>query len=211
MEAIAIVDFKAVEEDQLSFCRGNILKVLKKDSNWCRAELNGIEGFVPSNYINLKPHKWFYETISEAEAEELLMKATSHEANFLIRESEVTKGDFELSVRSGNGVQHFKILRDSAGHYFIWVVKFQSLNQLVSYHYTSSVARDQLLLLRTVQDQSGHFEALYDFEPQEEGDLAFKKGDLVDVLDDSNNDWWKGVCNGKTGMFPSKYVTPQKN
>nr|XP_057947605.1 growth factor receptor-bound protein 2a [Doryrhamphus excisus] len=212
MEAIAIADFKALKEDQLSFSRGNIIKVLKKDSNWCRAELNGSEGFVPSDYIKLKPHDWFNETISEAEAEEVLMKAKSHNTNFLIRESKATPGDFELSVKDEHSVRHFRVLRDHAGRYFLWLVKFDSLNELVSYHHTSSVARDQRLLLRSksAEDQSGHYEALYDFEPLEEGDLAFKKGDLVEVLDGSNNNWWKGVCNGKTGMFPSTYVTPQK-
>lgn len=52
------------------------------------------------------------------------------------------------SRRFGNGVQHFKVLRDGAGKYFLWVVKFNSLNQLVDYHRTSSVSRTQTIYLR---------------------------------------------------------------
>lgn len=50
--------------------------------------------------------------------------------------------------RFGGGVQHFKVLRDGAGKYFLWVVKFSSLNQLVDYHRTSSVSRTQTIYLK---------------------------------------------------------------
>ena len=50
--------------------------------------------------------------------------------------------------RFGGGIQHFKVLRDGAGKYFLWVVKFNSLNQLVDYHRTSSVSRTQTIYLR---------------------------------------------------------------
>lgn len=36
-------------------------------------------------------------------------------------------------------MQHFKILRDDGGKYFLWVTKFNSLNELINYHKTSSV------------------------------------------------------------------------
>ncbi|KAJ8357592.1 hypothetical protein SKAU_G00203860 [Synaphobranchus kaupii] len=38
--------------------------------------------------------------------------------------------------------QHFKVLRDGAGKYFLWVVKFNSLNELVDYHRSTSVSRN---------------------------------------------------------------------
>ena len=53
--------------------------------------------------------------------------------------------------RSGNDVQHFKVLRDGAGKYFLWVVKFNSLNELVEYHRTSSVSRSQVIYLKDMK------------------------------------------------------------
>ena len=53
-----------------------------------------------------------------------------------------------MHYRFGGGVQHFKVLRDGAGKYFLWVVKFSSLNQLVDYHRTSSVSRTQTIYLK---------------------------------------------------------------
>lgn len=53
--------------------------------------------------------------------------------------------------RYGNDVQHFKVLRDGAGKYFLWVVKFTSLNELVDYHRTTSVSRNQQIFLRDIE------------------------------------------------------------
>ena len=46
MEAIAKHDFNATADDELSFRKHSILKVLNKedDMNWYRAELDGSEG-----------------------------------------------------------------------------------------------------------------------------------------------------------------------
>ena len=50
--------------------------------------------------------------------------------------------------RSQDQAQHFKILRDGMGKYFLWVVKFDSINELIEYHRTTSVNRGQNLLLK---------------------------------------------------------------
>ena len=60
-------------------------------------------------------------------------------------------------------MQHFKILRDGAGKYFLWVVKFNSLNQLVEYHRTSSVSRSQTIFLKDMADQSKVEEVIFNF------------------------------------------------
>ena len=46
MEAVAKHDFNATAEDELSFRKAQILKVLNKedDMNWYRAEVDGQEG-----------------------------------------------------------------------------------------------------------------------------------------------------------------------
>lgn len=60
-------------------------------------------------------------------------------------------------------MQHFKILRDGAGKYFLWVVKFNSLNQLVEYHRASSVSRSQTIFLKDMADQSKVEEVIFNF------------------------------------------------
>lgn len=48
--------------------------------------------------------------------------------------------------------------------------------------------------------------ALYDFQPSEPGELQFKKGDIIAVLESVFKDWWKGSLRGQTGIFPLNYV-----
>jgi len=48
--------------------------------------------------------------------------------------------------------------------------------------------------------------ALYDFVPTEPGELEFKRGDVIAVLESVYKDWWRGSLKGKTGIFPLNYV-----
>eukprot|EP01080_Neovahlkampfia_damariscottae_P004700 gene4700-8284_t len=47
--------------------------------------------------------------------------------------------------------------------------------------------------------------AIYEYEPQNEEELALKPGDIVDVTE-MTDDWWIGKLNGKMGIFPSNFV-----
>lgn len=48
--------------------------------------------------------------------------------------------------------------------------------------------------------------ALFDFVPSEPGELEFKKGDVIAVLESVYKDWWRGSLKGKMGIFPLNYV-----
>ena len=50
--------------------------------------------------------------------------------------------------------------------------------------------------------------ALFDFAGEDVGDLAFQAGDLLEVVDSRDSDWWKGKLKGvgKIGSFPSNYA-----
>jgi len=240
MEAKALHDFNASSQDELSFQKGSIVKVINNedDKNWFKAEQDGRSGYIPANYVQMLPHEWMHGKISRVKAEELLLSARAPAGKgelYLFRESESAPGGFSLSVRVNNKqgvhVQHFKILRDDAGKYFLWVVKFKSLNELITYHKTSSVSRNEDIFLGPPLAKGANagggggaprgggraaappaaaggkvVTAQYNFEPQEAGELAFKKGDKITITDDTNADWWKGSVNGSTGLFPATYV-----
>lgn len=50
--------------------------------------------------------------------------------------------------------------------------------------------------------------ALYTFKGEQNGDLPFKKGDVIDILKktETSDDWWTGRNNGMVGIFPANYV-----
>ncbi|KAG7460114.1 hypothetical protein MATL_G00217790 [Megalops atlanticus] len=146
MEATGKYDFNATEEDELSFRKGDILKILGTNDDWYKAELHGHEGFVPKNYIDRYIPSWFQENASRNSAEEMLM---SREVGaFLIRGSQSSPGDFSISVRHEFDVQHFKVMKDNRGQYYLWTEKFTSLDKMVDYYKTTSISRQRQILLR---------------------------------------------------------------
>lgn len=48
--------------------------------------------------------------------------------------------------------------------------------------------------------------AIYDYTAANEDELSFSKSQVINVLDKSNPDWWKGELNGVTGLIPTNYV-----
>jgi len=53
-----------------------------------------------------------------------------------------------------------------------------------------------------------HVRALYDYIAEADGDLSFKEGDMIEILEKTGNvnDWWKGRLHGQVGLFPANYT-----
>ncbi|KAI1233655.1 hypothetical protein IHE44_0004094 [Lamprotornis superbus] len=277
----------ATEKDELPFQKGDTLKVqgtgvtsprgvgccrfilnMEDDQNWYKAELFGCEGFVPKNYIKVKPHpqatipipkglprvrvvphvgklrhrdggadaalgcpgvaggargaqpgaprRWYAGRISRHLAEERLLQR-NHLGAFLIRDSESAPGEFSLSVSYGKHVQHFKVLRERNGKYFLWEEKFNSLNELVDFYRTTTIAKEQQLFLCDKDHtqevppwvkRPRFVQAQFDFPAQEGSQLPFLRGDIIEVLDCPDPNWWQGKIYGRVGLFPRSYVQP---
>ncbi|XP_036188856.1 SH3 and cysteine-rich domain-containing protein isoform X2 [Myotis myotis] len=54
--------------------------------------------------------------------------------------------------------------------------------------------------------QMNTYVALYKFVPQENEDLEMRPGDMITLLEDSNEDWWKGKIQDRIGFFPANFV-----
>ncbi|KAF8367985.1 unc-57 [Pristionchus pacificus] len=50
--------------------------------------------------------------------------------------------------------------------------------------------------------------ALFDFDAQNEGELDFKEGDMIELITQVDENWFEGrnVSSGKAGLFPCSYV-----
>ncbi|KAG0298427.1 ESCRT-0 subunit protein hse1 [Linnemannia gamsii] len=49
-------------------------------------------------------------------------------------------------------------------------------------------------------------QAMFDFPGEDPGDLPFKVGDIINVIEFLNDDWWRGTLRKELGIFPTAYV-----
>ncbi|XP_076632207.1 tyrosine-protein kinase Abl isoform X1 [Colletes latitarsis] len=151
---VALYDFQAGGENQLSLKKGEQVRILSynKSGEWCEAHSStGQVGWVPSNYVtpvnSLEKHSWYHGRISRNNTEYLLRSGIN--GSFLVRESESSPGQRSISLRYEGRVYHYRINEDSEGKimlqqfgrksrghpmYVTNESKFNTLAELVHHH-----------------------------------------------------------------------------
>ncbi|NXW48510.1 GRAP protein, partial [Nyctiprogne leucopyga] len=206
MESVALYSFQATEKDELPFQKGDTLKGGDVTLG-CPRVSRGAGTAEPG-----APRRWYVGRISRQLAEEQLLKR-KHLGAFLIRDSESAPGEFSISVNYGQHVQHFKVLRERNGKYYLWEEKFNSLNELVDFYRTTTIAKKQQIFLRD-EDQTQEVrrpkfvQAQFNFSAHDGSQLPFLRGDIIEVLDCPDPNWWQGKIYGRVGLFPRNYVHP---
>ncbi|GCC28111.1 hypothetical protein chiPu_0006537 [Chiloscyllium punctatum] len=143
---VALYDYEGIHEGDLSFKKGEKVKVLSEQGEWWqgRSLTTNQEGYIPSNYFakdnSLEMEEWFFKGVSRKDAERQLLASGNKVGSFMIRDSETTKGSYSLSVRDfdpslGDTVKHYKIRTlDNGGFYISPRITFTTLNNLVSHY-----------------------------------------------------------------------------
>ncbi|XP_038659309.1 tyrosine-protein kinase HCK isoform X2 [Scyliorhinus canicula] len=144
--AVALYDYEGIHDGDLSFKKGEKVKVLSEQGEWWlgRSLQSDQEGYIPSNYFakdnSLEMEEWFFKGVSRKDAERYLLASGNKVGSFMIRDSETNIGSYSLSVRDhdptlGDAVKHYKIRTlDNGGFYISPRITFPSLNNLVSHY-----------------------------------------------------------------------------
>ena len=68
-------------------------------------------------------------------------------------------------------------------------------------------------LTRTDSGNVKLFVALYDYDARTDEDLSFKKGEILEILNDTQGDWWyaRSKTTKAEGYIPSNYVAKVKS
>uniref|UniRef100_A0A8C0ZXX6 Tyrosine-protein kinase n=1 Tax=Castor canadensis TaxID=51338 RepID=A0A8C0ZXX6_CASCN len=144
---IALYDYEARTEDDLTFTKGEKLHILNNsEGDWweARSLSSGHTGYIPSNYVapvdSIQAEEWYFGKIGRKDAERQLLSSGNPQGAFLIRESETTKGAYSLSIRDrdqtrGDHVKHYKIRKlDTGGYYITTRAQFETVQELVRHY-----------------------------------------------------------------------------
>ncbi|XP_076804650.1 proto-oncogene tyrosine-protein kinase Src-like [Clavelina lepadiformis] len=143
---VAMYDYDARTDDDLTVRKGDYLFVINMEGDWwfARSAKDNIEGYVPSNYVapvgGLESEEWFFGKIIRKECERLLLQERLSRGDFMVRESQ--QGGYCVSVldqdpMQGRVVKHYRIRSMSNGGYYISSrTSFNDISELVQ-HYKS--------------------------------------------------------------------------
>nr|XP_027203646.1 probable serine/threonine-protein kinase tsuA [Dermatophagoides pteronyssinus] len=162
---VALYDFQSGGENQLSFRKGDQMKIVScnQSGQWCEAiSFNNQVGWIPQAYITpicLDQHKWYHGNISRSDAEQLLSCGIN--GSFLVRESESSPGQRTISLRYDGRVYHYHIKQDQDLRYYVRPeCKFITIAELVHHHSNQQDGLITMLLYPATKQSSGYWSAI---------------------------------------------------
>lgn len=150
---------------------------------------------------------WYFGPMSRQEATDLLMNEKEG-GIFLVRDSSTSHGDYVLCVREDSKVSHYiinKIQKFDQIRYRIGDQMFNDLPTLLAFYKLHYL--DTTPLIRPAPKRVEKVIAKFDFEGVDPEDLAFKKGEILTIVNKDEDQWWTAMnAQGYKGSIPVPYV-----
>uniref|UniRef100_A0A673I8D7 Intersectin-2-like n=1 Tax=Sinocyclocheilus rhinocerous TaxID=307959 RepID=A0A673I8D7_9TELE len=197
-EYVALYTYESPEPGDLTFTEGDTILVSEREGEWWRGSIGDRSGVFPSNYV--KPKEADASSLSgklgtPAKKPEVAQVTTAHTA----------AGAEQLNLAPG---QLILILTKNPSGWWLGELQARGKKRQKGWFPASHVK-----LLGSNSGKStpasaavGQVIAIYDYTAANEDELSFSKSQVINVLDKSDPDWWKGELNGVTGLIPTNYV-----
>ncbi|XP_067840599.1 intersectin-2-like isoform X2 [Heptranchias perlo] len=197
-EYIALYSYESAETGDLTFTEGEMILVTKKEGEWWTGVVDDRKGVFPSNYVKPKDPDG---------------SSSSGRAGTLSKKPEIAQvtsayaatGTEQLSLVPG---QLILILKKNASGWWQGELQARGKKRQKGWFPASHV--------KLLGQSSGKSTpaptpvcqviAIYDYTAVNEDELSFTRGQLINVLNKDDSDWWQGELNGMNGLFPSNYV-----
>ncbi|XP_053171996.1 intersectin-2b isoform X2 [Scomber japonicus] len=192
-EYVALYTYESPETADLTFSEGDVILVSKKEGEWWNGSIGDRTGVFPSNYV--KPKETDVSSTSGKKKPEIAKVTRAHSST----------GPEQLNLEIG---QLILILGKNVSGWWLGELQARGKKRQKGWFPASNV---QVLGSNSGKSTPApqpvcQVIAIYDYTAANEDEMSFSKGQLINVLDKNDPDWWKGELNGVTGLFPTNYV-----
>ncbi|XP_052042129.1 intersectin-2 isoform X2 [Apodemus sylvaticus] len=197
-EYIALYSYSSIEPGDLTFTEGEEILVTQKDGEWWTGSIGERAGIFPSNYVKPKDQENFGNASKSGASNkkpEIAQVTSAYAAS----------GTEQLSLAPG---QLILILKKNTSGWWQGELQARGKKRQKGWFPASHVKLLGPSAERATPASHAVCQviAMYDYIANNEDELNFSKGQLINVMNKDDPDWWQGEVNGVTGLFPSNYV-----
>ncbi|XP_023485839.1 intersectin-1 isoform X4 [Equus caballus] len=223
LQAQALYPWRAKKDNHLNFNKNDVITVLEQQDMWWFGEVQGQKGWFPKSYVKLISGPVRKSTSMESgpsESPACLKRVASPAAKPAVSGEEIAQviasytatGPEQLTLAPG---QLILIRKKNPGGWWEGELQARGKKRQIGWfpaNYVKLLSPGTSKITPTEPHKPTAFTAvcqvigMYDYTAQNDDELAFNKGQIINVLNKEDPDWWKGEVNGQVGLFPSNYV-----
>ncbi|XP_035390788.1 intersectin-1 isoform X2 [Electrophorus electricus] len=206
-EYLAMYTYESSEQGDLTFQQGEVIAVLRKEGDWWTGTVGGRTGVFPSNYVKPKDSEGLGpagKTGSLGKKPEIAQVIAPYTAT----------GAEQLTLAPG---QLILIRKKNPGGWWEGELQARGKKRQIGWFPANYVKLLSPSTSKTTPTEPTppklptpnavcQVIGMYDYTAQNDDELPFGKGQIINVLSREDPDWWKGELNGSVGLFPSNYV-----
>ncbi|XP_066226387.1 intersectin-1 isoform X3 [Saccopteryx leptura] len=223
LQAQALYPWRAKKDNHLNFNKNDVITVLEQQDMWWFGEVQGQKGWFPKSYVKLISGPIRKSTSVDSGSSESpanLKRVASPAAKPALSGEEIAQviasytatGPEQLTLAPG---QLILIRKKNPGGWWEGELQARGKKRQIGWfpaNYVKLLSPGTSKITPTEPPKPAAFPAvcqvigMYDYTAQNDDELAFNKGQIINVLNKEDPDWWKGEVNGQVGLFPSNYV-----
>uniref|UniRef100_A0A8D1YHX8 Intersectin-1 n=1 Tax=Sus scrofa TaxID=9823 RepID=A0A8D1YHX8_PIG len=223
LQAQALYPWRAKKDNHLNFNKNDVITVLEQQDMWWFGEVQGQKGWFPKSYVKLISGPIRKSTSIDSGSSEspaslkrvaspAAKPAPSGEEIAQVIASYTATGPEQLTLAPG---QLILIRKKNPGGWWEGELQARGKKRQIGWfpaNYVKLLSPGTSKITPTEPPKPTAFPAvcqvigMYDYTAQNDDELAFNKGQVINVLNKEDPDWWKGEVHGQVGLFPSNYV-----
>ncbi|VDK41697.1 unnamed protein product [Anisakis simplex] len=219
--AVAQYQWKARNDTELNLTKGDTVEVLEQhEMRWKgRNQSSGAIGWFPKSYVKMHEdganeqvtsRKSSSPTKSVPQQQQQRASSLSGQETAITDSAQISK-DSSLTTAASFDNENMKMRTVdgqqpcAAGAGASAIPIYDIVSNEPDEHEDTNIATAAATTTSADENEGEWYIALYDFKATEPTDLDLKAGDRI-LVSETSDDWWKGTCNQRSGIFPANYV-----